>query len=94
MGVKMNLRIITKNHAADPEKGVSQKIDFKAQRPRDGHADSVRVNTPTLTHSFQLERRFDLHCKAKIKEYLAGSRRMFRTISSLNYASSSETSSW
>ena len=26
----MNLRIITKNHAADPEIRVSHKIDFKA----------------------------------------------------------------
>ena len=37
MAVKMNLRIITKNDAADPEisrNSVSHKIDFKAQRLR------------------------------------------------------------
>ena len=42
----MNLRIITKNDAADPEisrNSVSHKIDFKAQRLRNGHADSVEV---------------------------------------------------
>ena len=42
--VKMNLRIITKSHAGDPEKGVSQKIDFKAVWPRNGHAASLGVN--------------------------------------------------
>ena len=40
----MNLRIITKNHAADPEITVSHKIDFKAVWPRNvAHADSVVV---------------------------------------------------
>ena len=43
MAVKMNLRIITKNHVVDPEIGFLRKIDFKAQRPRDGHADGVGV---------------------------------------------------
>ena len=33
MAVKMNLRMITKNHAADPEKGFVAKIDFKAVQP-------------------------------------------------------------
>ena len=40
MDVKMNLRIITKNHAADPEI-ESLKIDFEAVWPHCGHADSV-----------------------------------------------------
>jgi len=44
MAVKMNLRIITKNHAADPEKKVSRKIDFKVQWLRNSNADSVGVN--------------------------------------------------
>ena len=44
MDVKMNLRIITKNHAADPEKRFSHKIDFEALWPRNGHAASVGVN--------------------------------------------------
>ena len=39
-GVKMNLKIITKNHAADPEI-ESHKIDFKAVWAHCGHADSV-----------------------------------------------------
>ena len=43
MGVKMNFRIIMKNHAADPEKGLL-KIDFKAVWPQKGHAASVGVN--------------------------------------------------
>ena len=42
MGVKMNLRIITKNHSAAPEKAFSHK-DFKAVWPRNGHTDSVGV---------------------------------------------------
>ena len=40
MDVKMNLRIITKNHAANPER-ESLKIDFEAVWPHRGHADSV-----------------------------------------------------
>ena len=40
MDVKMNLRIITKNHAANPEI-ESLKIDFEAVWPHRGHADSV-----------------------------------------------------
>ena len=39
MDVKMNLRIITKNHAANPER-ESLKIDFEAVWPHRGHADS------------------------------------------------------
>ena len=31
MGVKMNLRIITKNHAADLKIGSPLKIDFRAE---------------------------------------------------------------
>ena len=31
MNVKMNLRIITKNHADDSKIGFSLKIDFKAE---------------------------------------------------------------
>ena len=42
MGVKMNSRIITKNHAADPE----IRFDFKVVWPRNGHGDSVGVNDP------------------------------------------------
>ena len=46
----MNLRIITKNHAADPEvesRSIIQnhKIDLKAQWPRNDHADSVGVKS-------------------------------------------------
>ena len=40
MDVKMNLRTITKNHAANPEI-ESLKIDFEAVWPHRGHADSV-----------------------------------------------------
>ena len=29
MGVKMNIRIITKNHSADPEKGFRTKLILK-----------------------------------------------------------------
>ena len=46
----MNSRIITKNHTADPEKGVSHKIDLKAVWPHNGHADSVEINQ-ILQHS-------------------------------------------
>ena len=44
MAVKMNLRIITKNHAAEPEIGFYHKIGFEAKWLRNGHADSVGVN--------------------------------------------------
>ena len=44
MVVKMNLRIITKNHAANSEKNVFRKIDFKAVEPCNGLADSVGPN--------------------------------------------------
>ena len=36
------LSIKTKKHEADPNR-VSHKIDFKAVWPRNGHADSMRV---------------------------------------------------
>ena len=34
MGVKMNFRIITKNHAADSEIAFPHKIDFRADQAR------------------------------------------------------------
>ena len=40
MNVKMNFRIISKNHAANPEI-ESLKINFIAVWPHSGHADSV-----------------------------------------------------
>ena len=43
MGVKIKLRIITKNHAADQEIGFL-KIGFKVVWWRNVHADSVGVN--------------------------------------------------
>ena len=46
MGVKMDLRIITKNHAADPEIGFLTK---SISRPcRNGHAASVGVKSSEL----------------------------------------------
>ena len=43
MALKMNLRMITKNHAADPEIGFLAKIDFKVQWLWNSHADSMGV---------------------------------------------------
>ena len=43
MGFKVNLRIITKNHGADPEKGFSENR-FKSSMAANGHAASVGVN--------------------------------------------------
>ena len=37
MDVKMNFRIITKNHAADSKIGSSQKIDFRADGTHESH---------------------------------------------------------
>ena len=37
MDVKMNLRIITKNHAADSKIGSPLKIDFRADETRESH---------------------------------------------------------
>ena len=48
MGIKMNFRIITKNHAADLEIGP-HKVDFKAVSPRNGHAASVGVKQEKTT---------------------------------------------
>ena len=38
----MNLRIVTKNHASDPEIGF---LDLKVQWLRNSHADSVGVKS-------------------------------------------------
>ena len=37
MGVKMNLRITTKNHAADSKIRSPQKIDFRADGAQESH---------------------------------------------------------
>ena len=37
MGIKKNFRIITKNHAADSEKGFPQKIDFRDDGTHKSH---------------------------------------------------------
>ena len=37
MSVKINFRIITKNHAADSKIGSSQKIDFRADGTHASH---------------------------------------------------------
>ena len=44
MGAKINLRIITKYRAVDPEIRFLTKIDFRAVWLRNGHAASVGVN--------------------------------------------------
>ena len=54
MGVKMNLRIIRKDHAADPGIAFFTKIDLKAVLPRNGHAASVGVSY-TLEELFSLK---------------------------------------
>ena len=43
MVVKMNLRIITKNHAADLKIGSPLKIDFRSDLDSQVHPDSLRV---------------------------------------------------
>ena len=37
MGVKMNFRIITKNHEADSKIGSPSKIDFRADGTQESH---------------------------------------------------------
>ena len=37
MGVKMNFRIITKNHASDSKIMSPQKIDFRADKTHESH---------------------------------------------------------
>ena len=49
MVVKMNLRVKTKNDAADPEIGFLTKSIQQPNRPRIGHADSVGVNCKFLS---------------------------------------------
>ena len=46
----MNLRIITKNHAADPEIGFPTKSSSKPYRPRNGHAASVEVKFQKISY--------------------------------------------
>ena len=49
-GVKMNLRIITKYHAADREIRFLTRFDFKALWLRNSHADSVGVKFSLLRY--------------------------------------------
>ena len=48
MGVEMNFRIITKNHAVDSKIGSAQKIDFKADGTQESHTTAwelrLRIN--------------------------------------------------
>ena len=53
MGVKMNLRIITKNHESDPELR-SRLIQFKALWLRNGHAASVGGNEDSKDYKTDL----------------------------------------
>ena len=43
MGVKTNLRIITKNHAADSKKKVPRKIDFRANGTHESHPTALKL---------------------------------------------------
>ena len=43
MGVKMNLRIVTKNHAADSKIGSPQKIDFRADGTHESHPTAWKL---------------------------------------------------
>ena len=52
MGVKMNSRIITKSHAAEPEIGFLTKSISKPYG-RNGHADSVGVKTSAKIIQFE-----------------------------------------
>ena len=52
MAVKMNLRIITKNHAADPEIGFLTKSISKPNCRGNGHTDSVGVIIKLSSASF------------------------------------------
>ena len=57
MGVKMNSRIITKDHAADSKKGSPQRIDFRADGTHDSHPTAralnlkMRIQNPELRFS-------------------------------------------
>ena len=44
MGVKMNFRIIKKNHAADSKIRSSQKIDFRADEIHESHPTAWELN--------------------------------------------------
>ena len=44
MGVKMNFRIITKNHAADSKIGSPQKIDSKAVMTKESNPTAWELN--------------------------------------------------
>ena len=44
MTVKINFRIIKKNHAADSKIGSSPKIDFRADRTQEFHPTAWELN--------------------------------------------------
>ena len=47
MGVKMNLRLITKNHAANSEIGSPHKIDFRADETHESHPKACELSFKT-----------------------------------------------
>ena len=44
MGLKMNFRIITKNHAADSKIRSPQKIDFSGDGTHESHPTAWKLN--------------------------------------------------
>ena len=44
IGVKMNFRILTKNHAADSKIGLPQKMDFRAARTHESNSTAWELN--------------------------------------------------
>ena len=51
MGVKMNLSIITKNHAADSKIGSPYKIEFRADETHESHPTAWELNIFSLMAS-------------------------------------------
>ena len=48
MDVKMNLRIITQNQAADSKKGFPLKIDFRADWTHESNSTAWELNTEQI----------------------------------------------
>ena len=50
MGVKVNFRIISKNHAADSKKGSPKKIDFRDEGTQESYPTTWELNFVKKSH--------------------------------------------
>ena len=61
MGLKMNLSIITKNHAANSKIGSPQKIDFRPVWTHESHPTAWELKFRLKTLSYEIFRRTEVN---------------------------------